>query len=105
MLVHRLGLIPIFADPRMFNFKTWFDEESTEDNVVEFELKVKCTRNPRASKESTDPDDLYVNHKGGMFLNLMFVFKLLRDYVNLNFPVHQECPAFIQSNPLFYSKE
>ncbi|CAB4025716.1 DNA-directed RNA polymerases I and III subunit RPAC1, partial [Paramuricea clavata] len=63
VLVHRLGLIPIFADPRMFNFKTSEDEESTEDNVIELELKVKCTRNPHASKEAADPDDLYINHK------------------------------------------
>lgn len=64
VLVHRLGLIPIFADPRMFDFKMPEDEESTEDNVVEFELKIKCTRNPNASKEATNPDDLYINHKG-----------------------------------------
>ena len=52
----------------MFNFKTSEDEESTEDNVIEFELKVKCTRNPHASKEATDPDDLYINHKGANIL-------------------------------------
>ena len=72
VLVHRLGLIPILADPRMFNFKTSEDEESTEDNVIEFELKIKCTRNPNASKEATDPDDLYINHKGSILL-LFFV--------------------------------
>ncbi|XP_028396021.1 DNA-directed RNA polymerases I and III subunit RPAC1-like [Dendronephthya gigantea] len=63
VLVHRLGLIPIFADPRMFNFKISEEEEWTEDNVIEFELKVKCTRNPRASNEAVVPDDLYINHK------------------------------------------
>ena len=55
----------------MFNFKTSEDEESTEDNVIELELKVKCTRNPHASKEAADPDDLYINHKGGGFLHML----------------------------------
>ena len=52
----------------MFNFKTTGNEESTEDNVIEFELKIKCTRNPNASKDASDPDELYVNHKGEILL-------------------------------------
>lgn len=52
----------------MFNFKTTGNEESTEDNVIEFELKIKCTRNPNASKDASDPDELYINHKGEILL-------------------------------------
>ena len=34
--------------------------------MLEFELKVKCTKNPKAPKNTTDPDELYLNSKGKM---------------------------------------
>ena len=40
------------------------EEDATEDTVVELELKVKCTKNPNASKEATDPEELYLNSRG-----------------------------------------
>lgn len=39
------------------------DAEGTAEDTIEFQLKVKCTRDPTA-KESTDPDELYKDHKG-----------------------------------------
>eukprot|EP00118_Oscarella_pearsei_P009286 m.52742 g.52742 ORF g.52742 m.52742 type:complete len:322 (+) comp34234_c0_seq9:3425-4390(+) len=65
VLAHRLGLIPIFADPRKFEFRPNVDDESTcnESNTIELSLKVKCTRNPKALKEATHPDDLYLHSK------------------------------------------
>ena len=80
VLAHRLGLIPLRADPRKFD---WYREEATElkdkdgaqdinkspsaygnsKNCLEFELKVKCKKNPNASKSSSDADDMYIDHK------------------------------------------
>ncbi|XP_045184889.1 DNA-directed RNA polymerases I and III subunit RPAC1-like [Mercenaria mercenaria] len=62
VLAHRLGLIPIKADPRLFEYKQDADSEPTEEDTIQFELKVKCTRNPHV-KDATDPDELYKDHK------------------------------------------
>lgn len=40
------------------------DEEGTEIDTIQLQLKVKCTRNPRAPKDSSDPRELYLNHMG-----------------------------------------
>ncbi|XP_032818725.2 DNA-directed RNA polymerases I and III subunit RPAC1 isoform X1 [Petromyzon marinus] len=63
ILAHRLGLIPIHADPRLFEFRNPGDEEGTDIDTVQFQLKVKCSRNPKAPKDSSDPNELYINHK------------------------------------------
>ncbi|KAM4772269.1 DNA-directed RNA polymerases I and III subunit RPAC1 [Rhinophrynus dorsalis] len=63
ILAHRLGLIPIRADPRLFEYRSAGDTEGTEIDTLQFELNVRCTRNPRASKECSDPNELYINHK------------------------------------------
>ncbi|XP_072912284.1 DNA-directed RNA polymerases I and III subunit RPAC1 isoform X4 [Hemitrygon akajei] len=63
VLAHRLGLIPIKADPRLFEYRSTGDEEGTEIDTLQFHLKVKCTRNPKALKDSSDPEELYLNHK------------------------------------------
>ena len=41
-----------------------WEENTTEDSTIELELKVKCTRNPHAAKDATDPEELYKNSKG-----------------------------------------
>ena len=77
VLSHRLGLIPLRADPRKFD---WYREENddkskdnskdintspanygNETNSLEFELKVKCKKNPEAKKSTTETDDLYID--------------------------------------------
>uniref|UniRef100_A0A5F8GN81 DNA-directed RNA polymerases I and III subunit RPAC1 n=1 Tax=Monodelphis domestica TaxID=13616 RepID=A0A5F8GN81_MONDO len=63
ILAHRLGLIPIRADPRLFEYRNQGDEDGTEIDTLQFQLKVKCTRNPQAAKDSSDPNELYLNHK------------------------------------------
>uniref|UniRef100_A0A8C6Z6F0 DNA-directed RNA polymerases I and III subunit RPAC1 n=1 Tax=Nothoprocta perdicaria TaxID=30464 RepID=A0A8C6Z6F0_NOTPE len=63
ILAHRLGLIPIRADPRLFEYRNQGDEEGTEIDTLQFQLKIKCSRNPQAAKESSDPNELYINHK------------------------------------------
>ena len=34
------------------------------DDTVKFILKAKCIKNPNASKDAADPDELYINHTG-----------------------------------------
>lgn len=69
VLAHRLGLIPLKADPRLFEYKAEADAEPTEQDTLEFELKIKCTWNGNAPKDATHPDELYRNHNG-MFLSM-----------------------------------
>jgi len=61
VLAHRLGLIPIKADPRLFEYKPK-DAEPTSDDTLHFKLKVKCTRNTQAA-DTTAPELLFKNHK------------------------------------------
>lgn len=57
LLAHRLGLIPIKVDPASFHFPSPETEAATdssplnEDEVLKFRLKVKCRREPGASKD------------------------------------------------------
>ncbi|XP_069578683.1 DNA-directed RNA polymerases I and III subunit RPAC1 isoform X1 [Brachyistius frenatus] len=66
VLAHRLGLIPIRADPRLFEYRNSGEEsvqeEGSEIDTIQLQLKIKCSRNPRASKDSSDPRELYLNH-------------------------------------------
>ena len=39
------------------------DSDPTEEDTIQFELKVRCTRNLHV-KDATDPDELYKDHKG-----------------------------------------
>lgn len=64
VLAHRIGLVPLKVDPDML---TWVDkalpdeERFTDENTVVLSLNVKCTRNPDAPKDATDPRVLYNN--------------------------------------------
>lgn len=40
------------------------EEEGSEIDTIQLQLKIKCSRNPRASKDSSDPKELYLNHMG-----------------------------------------
>uniref|UniRef100_A0A2R5LKD1 DNA-directed RNA polymerases I and III subunit RPAC1 n=1 Tax=Ornithodoros turicata TaxID=34597 RepID=A0A2R5LKD1_9ACAR len=61
VLAHRIGLVPFKIDPRMFEYRDKGTEGSPED-TVEFELKIKCTKNPHAPKDACTPDELYRDH-------------------------------------------
>lgn len=61
VLAHRIGLVPFNIDPRMFEYRESESEGSPED-TVEFELKVKCTKNPHAPKDAAVSDELYRDH-------------------------------------------
>ncbi|KAF9113972.1 DNA-directed RNA polymerases I and III subunit RPAC1 [Mortierella sp. AM989] len=60
VLAHRLGLVPILADPTKFDFKAK-DETSTDVNTIVFKLAVKCRYNSSASSTETDPLKKYTN--------------------------------------------
>eukprot|EP00271_Cylindrocystis_brebissonii_P006626 TRINITY_DN19394_c0_g2_i1.p1 TRINITY_DN19394_c0_g2~~TRINITY_DN19394_c0_g2_i1.p1 ORF type:complete len:315 (+),score=68.73 TRINITY_DN19394_c0_g2_i1:139-945(+) len=44
VLAHRLGLVPLDVDPRLFSFKTEGDS-AVEENTLVFRLRAKCWRN------------------------------------------------------------
>lgn len=64
VLSHRIGLVPLKIDPDMLS---WVDstlpedEKFTDENTIVLTLNVKCTRNPDAPKDCTDPKILYRN--------------------------------------------
>ncbi len=83
VLAHRLGLIPLKCDPRLFKYKTnrkFFnvllirektcskthaftylaDTDGNEDDTLQFELKIKCKKNPNTINEK----DVYIDSKG-----------------------------------------
>uniref|UniRef100_A0A8R1Y062 DNA-directed RNA polymerases I and III subunit RPAC1 n=1 Tax=Onchocerca volvulus TaxID=6282 RepID=A0A8R1Y062_ONCVO len=74
VLSHRLGLLPIKADPRLFEMpltrvagmdKSGVDcnEEPAGDpkrNLI-FEIKITCSRNSNALKTATNPKEVYEN--------------------------------------------
>ncbi|KAJ4948793.1 DNA-directed RNA polymerases I and III subunit RPAC1 isoform X1 [Gymnodraco acuticeps] len=66
VLAHRLGLVPIKADPRLFEYRDAgeesAEEQGSEIDTIQLQLKIKCSRNPRATKDSSDPRELYLNH-------------------------------------------
>ena len=39
------------------------DSEGSAEDTIEFELKVKCKKNPHAAKDATSHDELYIDHK------------------------------------------
>lgn len=69
VLAHRLGLIPLKADPRLFEYKSVPKDTSKNDeeyepcdqDTLQFQLKIKCTKS--ATSHSSHPDDMYKNHK------------------------------------------
>ncbi|XP_043467824.1 DNA-directed RNA polymerases I and III subunit RPAC1-like [Leptopilina heterotoma] len=66
VLSHRLGLVPLLADPRLFEYRSREDDADntvSDQDTLRFELKVSCTLNKRASKESQSLDAMYINHK------------------------------------------
>jgi DNA-directed RNA polymerase I and III subunit RPAC1 len=61
VLAHRMGLIPLKADPRLFKWKEeGGEDEGTEEDTLEFSLHIKCRANPDKTAALADP---YVNSK------------------------------------------
>nr|ALS05142.1 DNA-directed RNA polymerase [Paracalanus parvus] len=56
VLAHRLGLIPLTADPRQFTYPGpgWSPETGTERDTLEFSLEVRCTKDPDTPGQFVD---------------------------------------------------
>lgn len=62
VLAHRLGLIPLKADPRLFEYKeSDATDDGNENDTLEYKLKVKCTKR-RDAKDTAQFENLYENH-------------------------------------------
>ncbi|KAI6200070.1 Dolichyl-phosphate beta-glucosyltransferase [Aphelenchoides besseyi] len=74
VLCHRIGLIPLNVDPRLFKFPSEKFVPIVESDEVETEppgnpkehvilnFHVKCTKNKQAPADTTNPKELFVNH-------------------------------------------
>ena len=61
VLAHRLGLIPLKANPLMFEYKGSSDDTGKPEDTLQFELKVKCKVDPNAPSDAANPAEKYVN--------------------------------------------
>ena len=65
VLAHRIGLIPLKADARLFKDKAAGDTRENENDTLVFKLRAQCKKNPEASADKPDdPKNLYVNSNG-----------------------------------------
>lgn len=64
ILAQRLGLIPIKADPRAFEFRRGPDDAPTDLNTIVFKLKIQCAKNPEAAPTAVNPRDKFINSDG-----------------------------------------
>ncbi|CAD6215541.1 GSCOCG00000350001-RA-CDS [Cotesia congregata] len=68
VLAHRLGLLPLKADPSLFEYCTAderLDDEAemNDGTTLKYELKVICSKNTSADKYSRLPEDIYNNSR------------------------------------------
>lgn len=62
-----MGLIPLRADPRLFEYpsSTAKDQDEVSDqDTLRYELKISCTWNSQAPKDSRRTNDMYRNSNG-----------------------------------------
>ena len=67
VLLYRLGLLPLKADPRLFEYPSStsnIEEEVSDQDTLRYEIKVQCKWNPQAPKDSRHPDDIYCGNNG-----------------------------------------
>lgn len=67
VLAHRIGLVPLNADPSYFEFKSSPQDQATDRNTLVFKLDVTCTRKPKTAaargtkKAEPEPEEIYNN--------------------------------------------
>ena len=65
-LAHRLGLIPLAVDPRLFEFKTSANKPYDATNSLRFKLHVTCTRKypgtPLPQILTVQDEEMHFNH-------------------------------------------
>lgn len=59
VLAHRIGLIPIKADPRLFDYSQGSNDTDENSRIV-FQLNVKCEMRKGVPKGAHKPEDMYV---------------------------------------------
>ncbi|KAI4478970.1 hypothetical protein M0804_011432 [Polistes exclamans] len=62
VLAHRFGLIPLKADPRLFDYPSTNEKDENEvsdQDTLRYEIKVSCTWNPQPPKDSRLSSDMY----------------------------------------------
>ena len=77
ILAHRLGLVPIKADPRLFEFKEGEGDGATDLNTLVFKLHVECKKNSQAAGNALDPKEKYINSN-----SMFFLLRLWKDIKN-----------------------
>lgn len=65
VLSHRIGLVPINADPRLFDDILGEEDDPTDRNTIVFRLEVKC--GSREGKEADNERERAVNSDGNRF--------------------------------------
>lgn len=65
MLAHRMGLVPLNVDPRLFEMKKSNDSDATPKNTLKFRLRAQCTRNTSTAPKDNiaPPEKLYLQSK------------------------------------------
>lgn len=63
ILAHRFGLIPLKANPRLFQFRMPYDITGTDRDTLNYELKVKCVKNPHRRAGHYKLEDMYLNYQ------------------------------------------
>jgi len=62
VLAHRIGLIPIKADPRLFDYSLGSNDTDENTRIV-FQLNVKCEMRKGVPKGAHKPEDLYTHYR------------------------------------------
>lgn len=75
--LYRLGLIPLKADPRLFEYPSTNEKDENEvsdQDTLRYEMKVTCSWNPQPPKDSRRPNDIYRNNNGNYHLPIHIIF-------------------------------
>ena len=67
-LCAHIGLVPIKADPRKFEYSKDKDDRD-ETNYIVFRLKVKCEKRKDATPDASTPEELYVSCLGHLYVS------------------------------------
>ena len=70
---HNLVIVRFFTDIVLFLVEEGEEKEPSPDEVLVFELKVSCSKNPHPKADSTDPNDLWINHKGDLIMRIRYL--------------------------------
>lgn len=97
VLAHRLGLIPIKVDPRLFDYKSENDL-ANEKNTVVFKLNVVCTRQEGRVKNATVKSDQLQWLPNGSEYQVPSVDKSTKTYTS--FSCSQDTLPPFKKNPI-----